>query len=107
MYIYICLYIYIYIYIYVLYIYFISRISVCLEHYLVLWQFLLKILHSRNPPNPEPQIPRYKFKSNPNLNLNSYHEITQCYIEQQADALVLICSTTSCYLEQQADFCEC
>jgi len=43
--------------------------------YLRVWQFLLKMLHPQNPPNPEPQIPRYKFKLKQSLNLNLYREI--------------------------------
>jgi len=34
-----------------------------------------KMLHPRNPPNRETQIPRYKFKVNQNPNLNLYREI--------------------------------
>ena len=33
-------------------------------------QFPLQMLHPQNPPNPEPQIPRYKFELSQNLNLN-------------------------------------
>ena len=33
------------------------------------------MLHLRIPPIPETQIPRYRFKSNRNLNLNLHHEI--------------------------------
>jgi len=33
------------------------------------------MLHPRDPPNPESQIPRYKFKLNQHLNLNLYREI--------------------------------
>jgi len=39
------------------------------------WQIPLKTLHCQNPPNRETRIPRYKFKSNWNLNLNLDREI--------------------------------
>ena len=39
------------------------------------WQIPLQMLHPPSPPNPESQIPRYKFKSNQHLNLNLYREI--------------------------------
>ena len=37
-----------------------------------IWQVPLQILHPRNPPNPEPQIPLYKFKLYQSINLNLY-----------------------------------
>jgi len=39
------------------------------------WSIPLKMLHPRSPPNPQTQIPRYKFKFNQHLNLNLYREI--------------------------------
>jgi len=35
-------------------------------------QFLLKMLHPRNPPNKESKIPLFEFNYNRNLNLNVY-----------------------------------
>jgi len=35
----------------------------------------LKVLHPRNPPNPQTQIPRHKFNWNQNLRLNLHSEI--------------------------------
>jgi len=43
------------------------------------WQFPLKMMDPRHPPNREPQIPRYKFKLNQNLNLNLYRICTVRY----------------------------
>jgi len=60
-----------YIYIYLLIYAYMHVIDICAE----IWQIPLKLLHPRNPPHPETQIPRYKFKWNQDLNLNLYREI--------------------------------
>ena len=39
------------------------------------WQFPLKMLHPHNPPNPDTQISRYKFKLDQDLSLDWYREI--------------------------------
>jgi len=39
------------------------------------WQIPRKVLHAQNAANSEPQIPRYKFNLNQNLNLKLYCEI--------------------------------
>ena len=41
----------------------------------LLWQYPLKSLHPRKPPNRKNQIPRYKVKWNRNLHLNLYCKI--------------------------------
>jgi len=49
------------------------RNGVRVSHHI--WQFPLQMLHLRNPPNPETQIPRYKLRLDQNVNSNSYREI--------------------------------
>jgi len=39
------------------------------------WPFPLEMLHSWNPPNPDTQISRYKFKLNITFNLNVYRDV--------------------------------
>ena len=39
------------------------------------WQFPQKMLLPRNPPNPETDIPQYKFVLNQNLDLNLYRKM--------------------------------
>jgi len=41
----------------------------------IIWQFPLKMLHPRNPPNREIRIPRYNFKLNQNLDLDLFRKI--------------------------------
>ena len=79
--IYVCVYVYIYIFI-CIYIYIIIHddsqiILVCMWSKWHVCQIPLKMLHHWNPPNPETQIPGYKFKRNKNLNLKVYREISR------------------------------
>jgi len=71
-YIYIHAYIYMYIYIYIYtYTWYFLNVTQCQQ---LFWQLPFKMLHPRNTPSRETQIPRYKFKSNQKLILNLYRE---------------------------------
>ena len=52
-------------------------------HRSVIWHFALKMLHPRNPPNLETQIPWYKFKLNQNPWIANRHPALPCTANTQ------------------------